>query len=180
MVKIESPQMYARPTKKLKPEFEKRSELMYCNKEQKANLAEISDNDLIILINHNTSENDTICMFDPQNPKELENTCHFSEFDNKKNYSLLVTEQYDTVLGNQRNKIGSFIFVIGGTTQSGDLSDNYILYPFWDENDDGKYEFNTFSIEIPQLNYPRENCTILVHKEILFVFYGNGKENESV
>ena len=78
------------------------------------------------------------------------------------------------------DKIGTFIAVIGGTTQQKEFSDNYILYPFWDECNNGVYEFNFYPIEIPQLNYPRENCTLLVHNDILFVFYGNGKFNEKI
>jgi hypothetical protein len=39
-------------------------------------------------------------------------------------------------LKNNNNKIGTFIFVIGGTTKSRDFSDNYVLYPYWDENAD--------------------------------------------
>ena len=74
MVKIASPQMYARPYK-VKPNFERRSEIKYCNKEHKAHLADILNDDLIILFNHNTSENepDTICMYDATIPMNLDN-----------------------------------------------------------------------------------------------------------
>ena len=47
------------------------------------------------------------------------------------------------------NKIGTFIFVIGGTTKQRDFSDNYILYPYWDENDKEEYEFNFYPFDIP-------------------------------
>jgi len=76
-------------------------------------------------------------MYDPTNPNELENSCQFTEEHNKKNYSLMTLDHFDNVLGNQNKKIGTFIFVIGGTTKQRDFSENYILYPYWDENDSG-------------------------------------------
>ena len=91
---------------------------------------------------------------------------HISQFDRKNDVKVqgcfLVLDQ-------------EVIFALGGqplSNQKNQLTDNYLLRPFFETKECGE-KFLLFEHTIlPQLNYPRKNCAAFVHRDFLFVLFG--------